>query len=114
MWTQAQQRAAPTPAAPPCSIPYTFDARGVKHYKPECLNVGSTPTSADGKLTLVCVPTCEAVLDGATAIGWSPILGRPVAAGTHTLVLTTQSGGRRTLTFVAKAGETTALRIQMP
>jgi hypothetical protein len=104
---------APIAPAEPCSPPYTFDAKGVKHYKPECISVSSTIQAPAGaaNLTLVCYPTCDSVLLDGAAIGPTPIR-RAVTVGKHTVVATSGST-RKTVSFFGVAGQTHAIRLSM-
>jgi tRNA A-37 threonylcarbamoyl transferase component Bud32 len=106
---------APQADSDPCSPPYTVDARGGKHYKVECIEISSTiqaPATGTATLVVACVPACDsAILDGTTSLGGSP-LRRNVAAGRHTLTVTSGSV-KKTLTFTSVAGQTNALRLSM-
>ena len=68
---------------------------------------------AVGAITVVClVATCSQVVDNGVSLGPSPIVGRPVAAGRHTIQLTAGNVKKSTIVTV-KPEETAEVRIPM-
>ena len=61
---------------------------------------------ATGLLTVVCVPGCDQVVDGAHSLGASPVFKRTVRAGSHTLRLR-GAAGEKTVSVRVTANQLT-------
>jgi serine/threonine-protein kinase len=73
----------------------------------------TTKPGAMGAITVIClVQTCTQVVDNGVSLGPSPIVGRPVAAGRHTLQLTAGTVKKSTVVTV-KPEETAEVRYPM-
>ncbi len=68
---------------------------------------------AIGGLTVVCMPKCDEILDNGISLGPGHIFNRPVAAGKHVLVLSTQSGVKKTMQVDVVPDQTREVRVSM-
>ena len=67
-----------------------------------------------GQLTVVCVPACDEVLDGRTALGPSPIFKRPTSLGAHRITLKVNDPpSEKVVEVVVGADEPTVVRQPM-
>jgi hypothetical protein len=66
-----------------------------------------------GYLTIVCNPFCDEIMDGARALGPSPILRQPVTPGEHRLTLRRKGIAPKHVSIVIRPGESTASRVRM-
>jgi serine/threonine-protein kinase len=60
----------------------------------------AAPVKGTGTLTVVCLPACDQVTDNGTPLGRSPIVGRVVPAGRHTIQLSSGSVKKSTVVNV--------------
>ena len=75
----------------------------------------SAPVTAagTGKLTVVCLPRCDQILDNGEVLGNGYVFGEEVPAGHHTLVLSTPAGAKKTMSVEVLADATKELRVSM-
>jgi serine/threonine-protein kinase len=69
--------------------------------------------SGPGAITIAATPWCNVSIDG-QAVGETPIVNRPIAAGRHTITCTNpELGVTRTRTAEVRPGETARVRIEL-
>ena len=66
-----------------------------------------------GTLTVVCLPKCDQILDNGAVLGNGYVFGQQVAAGHHTLSLSSSNGVKKTLPVDIPASGTKELRVSM-
>ena len=109
------------PAAPSASPP-AASASNASHpiavakpaTPPRPRAVPAPPPRATGYLTVICVPACDDVLDGARWLGESPLFRAVVGVGVHHLTLVTSDPKtEKEVTVTVEEDETTAVREEM-
>ncbi len=66
-----------------------------------------------GKLTVVCLPKCDQILDNGAVIGNGYVFGQEVPAGHHTLLLSTPAGVKKTVAVDVAADAVKDVRVSM-
>jgi serine/threonine-protein kinase len=72
----------------------------------------AAPTGT-GKLTVVCLPKCDQILDNGAVIGNGYVFGQDVPAGHHTLLLSTPAGVKKTVAVDVPADAVKDVRVSM-
>ena len=65
-----------------------------------------------GTITIASLPWAHVMIDG-RAVGTTPIVRRPIAAGTHRVVLRAGNGRTHTTTVRIQSGQAAALRVRL-
>jgi hypothetical protein len=104
--------AAPVPAPTSTAAPVAA-ARPATAARP---HVAPAPAPrAKGYVTVVCIPACDDVRDGARSLGESPVFKANVGAGEHHLTLVTRDPAiEKQVAIVVDEGETVLVREEMP
>ncbi len=76
-------------------------------------SVAPAVAAGSGKLTVVCLPKCDQILDNGEVIGNGYVFGAEVRAGHHTLVLSTPAGAKKTMSVEVLADATKEVRVSM-
>lgn len=66
-----------------------------------------------GLLTIICMPACDQVMDGAKSLGPTPIFKRTAVVGTHHLTLRGEDGTKKTVNVDVAEGETAVVKQPM-
>jgi eukaryotic-like serine/threonine-protein kinase len=101
---RSTQAAVPAPLTPPASTPVSAPVPAQMSAQP----VGSAT------LSVVCLPACSQVFDNGQMIGASPIFGRPVSAGPHSIRGVNGSKSKTAGTVRLRPDESQTVRISMP
>jgi hypothetical protein len=103
--------AATIPVTSPDDLPRAADAPpGIISHRP-APPVRSGPAGRTGLLTVFCTPACDAVTDGARALGPSPVFKVPANVGVHRLRLRVDAlSVEKTVSVTVRENDTTVVR----
>ncbi len=109
-----KKREEPAPAAggPPAPVAAPVP-RPVSGGGPVAPPVPVAASGGNGFLTIVCDPFCSSVTAGGRNLGPSPVVRRPLPAGSHSVTLRTQDGVTKSLSVTITSDKTTARRVKM-
>jgi serine/threonine protein kinase len=110
-----QPSSASAPAAS-AAVPASGIASGTSSAvapRPAASASAAPAAAGTGKLTVVCLPKCDRILDNGEVLGNGYVFGEEVPAGRHTLVLSTPAGAKKTMSVEVLADATKEVRVSM-